>query len=232
MSAIEKILFIDIETVPRWSSFEETPAKFQALWTQKAQYIIQNQDITPADVFDRAGIYAEFGKIICISAGYLNGDQLKVTSFAGHDECALLQAFADLLNKHYNRPDHLLCAHNGKEFDYPYIARRMLVNGISIPSILDIQGKKPWEVNLLDTMEMWKFGDYKNYTSLALLTALFDISTPKDDISGADVARVYWKEDDLERIVKYCAKDVVAVVQLYRRFCNQALIPASNIVIV
>lgn len=232
MSAIEKILFIDIETVPRWSSFEETPAKFQALWEQKARYLSQSSGESPAELYERAGIYAEFGKIICISAGYINNDQLKVTSYAGHDEKELLMSFAGLLNRHYNRPDQLLCAHNGKEFDYPYIARRMVVHGIAVPAILNIQGKKPWEVTLLDTMEMWKFGDYKNYTSLALLTALFDIPTPKDDISGADVAMVYWQENDLERIVHYCCKDVIAVVQLYRRFMYQPLIPDDKILIV
>ncbi|HOY32379.1 MAG TPA: 3'-5' exonuclease [Bacteroidales bacterium] len=229
---IEHILFLDIETVPRWENFSKMPDNFQKLWTHKAQFLAANKELSPEDIYDRAGIYAEFGKIICVSVAFVKGEAIKVKSFSGDDEKNLLLDFSSLLNQYYNKEQSNLCAHNGKEFDFPYIARRMLVNGIEIPAILDTQSKKPWEVKFFDTMELWKFGDYKNYTSLELLSALFDIPTPKDDISGSDVAQVYWKEKDLPRIVKYCQKDVITIVQLFRKFQNKPLIPDTAITVI
>jgi uncharacterized protein YprB with RNaseH-like and TPR domain len=184
--------------------------------------------------YSRAGIYAEFGKIVCISVGFIkleNGvKKLRLKSYFNHNEKELLIDFFELLNKHFNTPQHLLCAHNGKEFDYPYIARRGLVSGLSIPSILDMAGKKPWEVQHLDTLQLWKFGDYKHFTSLNLLTTIFDIPTPKDDIDGSMVNQVYWQDNDLERIANYCQKDVVALTQLFLRFRNEPLILPDNII--
>lgn len=178
-------------------------------------------------------MFAEFGKIVCISCGIVsqksNGKQIRLKSFSGHDEQRLLEDFAEMLNQYYFTPTHSLCGHNAKEFDFPFIARRMLVNGVDIPNILDIAGKKPWEVNLLDTMELWKFGDYKHYTSLALLCHIFNIPTPKDDISGADVAKVYYEDNDLDRIVTYCEKDVVALIQLFFKFRNEGLVDEEHI---
>ncbi len=227
---IENILFLDIETVPRWEQYSDMPEKFQQLWMHKSQFIAGGKEVTPEEVYDRAGIYSEFGKIICISVAFVRGGGIKVKSFFGDDEKKLLKDFALLLAQHYNKEQHNLCAHNGKEFDFPYIVRRMLVNGVDVPDILDIASKKPWEVKFLDTMELWKFGDYKNYTSLELLSVLFDIPSPKDDIKGSDVAGVYWKEKDLERIVRYCQKDVVTIVQLFRRYQNAPLIADAFIV--
>jgi 3'-5' exonuclease len=221
---IEDILFLDIETVPRWESFDKMPENFQKLWEHKASYFANTESQSAEQIYDRSGIYAEFGKIICISVGNFQKGLLKIKSYYGDDEKQLLLEFSELLNKYFSKDNHLLCAHNGKEFDYPYIARRMLVHGIELPSLLDIAGKKPWEIKLLDTMELWKFGDYKSYTSLALLSALFDIPTSKDDIDGSDVARVYWREKNLKRIVTYCQKDVISIVQLFLRYQNKPLI--------
>lgn len=225
----ENVLFIDIETVPQYPAYDEVPVLLRKLWDIKASRLASKEEETPELLYERAGIYAEFGKIICISAGILNGDVLRIKSFSGKDEAELLNSFADMLNTKFNKPQYLLCAHNGKEFDFPYIARRMLINGIRLPAILDIAGRKPWEVQHLDTMELWKFGDYKNYTSLALLTAIFDIPTPKDDIDGSQVGNVYWVEDNLNRIVEYCQKDVVAIVQLFLRYKGEPLIASDNI---
>ena len=227
---MEQILFLDIETVPQYSQFDSMPERFKELWTEKAKTFREEK---PAEeMYQRAGIYAEFGKIICISVGIVTEKperRLRLKSFYGEDEKVLLQNFFDLLNKYFNRVEHLLCAHNGKEFDFPYIARRGLVNGLKIPAILDSAGKKPWEVKHLDTMEMWKFGDYKHYTSLNLLTAIFDIPSPKDDISGADVAKVYYTEKNLQRIVHYCEKDVPSVVQLYLRYKGDEILTEDKI---
>ncbi|MDX9769398.1 MAG: 3'-5' exonuclease [Tenuifilaceae bacterium] len=228
----EDILFLDIETVPQHASFSEVPEGLKTLWEKKAAKIADNNQ-NPEEIYNRAGIYAEFGKIICISVGLIVNKSgqpfFRVKSFAGHNEAELLLEFADMLEKFAAKPQANLCAHNGKEFDFPYIARRMLVNGINIPSILDVAGKKPWEVRFLDTMELWKFGDYKHYTSLNLLTQIFNIPTPKDDIDGSQVADVYYRENDLNRIVTYCEKDVLAVAQLFLRYKNQPLIPHANI---
>jgi len=226
---IEKVLFLDVETVPAYADYNTLPALFKTLWEKKALHIKKNDDETPELLYEKAGIYAEFGKIICISVGFLKNSGIRIKSFYNDQEEILLKDFADLLDTYYNTPDFFLCAHNGKEFDYPYIARRMLINGIRIPGILNLAGKKPWEVAHLDTMELWKFGDFKNYTSLELLAAVFQIPTPKDDIKGSDVARVYWKEKDLQRIVAYCQKDVITIIQLLRKFMGMEMIPSQNI---
>ena len=226
---IESILFLDIETVPMYPFYEDMSEKFQKLWDKKSTYF-REDDQTPADVYERAGIYAEFGKIICISVGTIYQKQgemrCRVKSYAGDDEKKLLWEFVNMLNNHSKHTSIKLCAHNGQEFDYPYIARRCLINGIPIPKLLDIAGAKPWEVKdtLLDTLQLWKFGDYKNYTSLDLLCAVFDIPTPKDDIDGSQVAGVYYNDGDLDRIIKYCEKDVFALAQLFLRYQGKKIL--------
>jgi len=230
---IENVLFLDIETVPQYSDFEKVPEVFKQFWEKKSSFF-RDEEQTASDVYQRAGIYAEYGKIICISVGIIiqkEGEQfIRLNSFYGDDEKNLLNEFAGMLHKFYAKNNSIyLCAHNGKEFDFPYISRRMLVNGIQLPVVLDVAGKKPWEVTFLDTMELWKFGDYKHYTSLNLLTNIFNIPTPKDDIDGSMVADVYWKEQDLNRIVIYCEKDVLAVAQLFLRYQGKPLIDPEHV---
>ncbi|MDA3866121.1 MAG: 3'-5' exonuclease [Salinivirgaceae bacterium] len=227
---IGNILFLDIETVPLWASYEDMDETTRTLWDKKALKITRTEEQTPQELYQRAGIYAEFGKVVCISCGFVSPDnKIRIKSFASDDEQILLNDFASLLNGSYASAEKILCAHNGKEFDFPFIARRMLINGIKLPGILQIAGKKPWEINHLDTMELWKFGDYKNYTSLALLTHVFNIPTPKDDIQGSDVYEIYWQKNDLKRIVIYCQKDVVAIIQLFRKYRNEPLFSENDI---
>jgi DNA polymerase elongation subunit (family B) len=230
---LEKILFLDIETVPQVYQFQDLDEKGQSLFEQKNRFQVGPEKGIDQVYNERGGILAEFGKIVCISVGMVHdsgqGRAIRLKSFYHDDEETLLKQFKRLLEEHYNTPYHLLCGHNAKEFDIPYICRRMLINGIALPSILQIAGKKPWEINHLDTLELWKFGDYKSFTSLSLLCHVFQIPTPKDDISGADVARVYFEENNLERIMIYCEKDVVALIQLFLRLKGDALIPESQI---
>lgn len=230
---LEKILFLDIETVPQVYQFQDLDEKGQSLFEQKNRFQVGPEKGIDQVYNERGGILAEFGKIVCISVGMVHdsgqGRAIRLKSFYHDDEETLLKQFKRLLDEHYNTPYHLLCGHNAKEFDIPYICRRMLINGIALPSILQIAGKKPWEINHLDTLELWKFGDYKSFTSLSLLCHVFQIPTPKDDISGADVARVYFEEQNLERIMIYCEKDVVALIQLFLRLKGDALIPESQI---
>lgn len=219
---LDKILFLDIETVSGTETYEELSGTMQELWAAKASQRYPDEDKTASELYRHAAIYAEFGRVICISCGFFqnkDGERIfKIKSFAGDDEKKILQEFSDMLSGYYNGKEHRLCAHNGKEFDYPYLGRRMLINGIKLPDILNTPGKKPWEVNHLDTLELWKFGDYKNYTSLKLLTSIFNIPTPKDDIDGSMIYDVYYKEKNLKRIVTYCQKDVMAVARLYLKF--------------
>ena len=231
---INSILFLDIETVPQYSSYQELPEEWKSLWAVKAGYITRHkEDETVETVYPRAGIYAEFGKIFCVSCGFVtgSGEQKKIVlkSFAGDNESLLLHEFAEMLKKWSGTEPRYLCGHNGKEFDFPYLCRRMIINNIPIPMILNAAGKKPWEVNHLDTMELWKFGDFKNYTSLNLLAHALGIDTPKDDIDGSNVWEVYWKEKNLERIVAYCQKDVVTVAQILLRMMGEAGIRHENI---
>ena len=229
----EKILFLDIETVPQAYQFEQLDDKSKALFEAKNRFQISPEKPIEQIFEDRGGILAEFGKIVCISVGMLHegsqGKSIRLKSYYHDDEETLLKQFKRLLEDHYNTPYHVLCGHNSKEFDIPYICRRMLINGIALPSALQIAGKKPWEINHIDTMELWKFGDYKSYTSLSLLCHVMQIPTPKDDISGADVARVYYEEQDLQRIMVYCEKDVVALIQLFLRLQGEPLVDEFNI---
>jgi len=232
---LENILFLDIETVPMCAEFDQLPDIFKKHWTRKADFIPKRPEDTPATLFTRAGIFAEFGKIICISVGMMKNTagkrSFKIKSFSGDDEKKVLEDFLQLLNTQYTKKENFLCGHNVKEFDIPYLTRRMMINGIKLPPILDLAGKKPWEVGHLDTMELWKFGDYKNFTSLELLATLFGITTPKDDIDGSDVARVYYAEKNLDRIVKYCQKDVLTVAQLILKFQGKPLLNSEEAIV-
>lgn len=228
---LDQILFLDIETVPEIACFEDLDEETKQLFASKTAYQ-RKEGEEASEFYNRAGIWAEFGKIVCISVGYFvfkRGDrQFRTTSFYG-EELELLGNFATLLNTHFNQPHHVLCGHNAKEFDFPFIARRMLIHGIALPEKLQLFGKKPWEINHLDTMELWKFGDYKHFTSLRLLTKVLQIPSPKDDIDGSEVARVYYEEKDIDRIIIYCEKDVVAVAQVILRFKREPLLEVDEV---
>ncbi len=232
---LDEVLFLDLETVPAAADISQLPDEWKNLWEEKSRFLREKNQYSLEESYSSAGIFAEFGKIICIGLGYFaqrNGERIfRVRSIEGDDEKKLLQEFANLLESHTGKPFRLLCAHNGKEFDFPYLCRRMLVHGIHLPQLLNIAGKKPWEVAHLDTMELWKFGDYKNYTSLKLLAQLFSIPTPKDDISGADVYDVYYKEKNLERIATYCRKDVITMARVMQKFMGMAAIDDSEVVV-
>jgi len=231
----KNFLLLDIETVCSQASYDELSERMQKLWDKKALTLKKGDEtITNADCFyDRGAIYAEFGKIICIAFGayYWNEkDEIafKVSSFAGDDEVQLLLQFKALIEK-YPAEQLILCAHNGKEFDFPFICRRMLIHRIEIPKALQITGKKPWELLHQDTMDLWKFGDYKSYTSLDLLAAVFDIPGSKNEMSGDQVTKVYYEENDLAKISRYCREDVVVLAQLYLRLHCFDQIPEGNI---
>jgi 3'-5' exonuclease len=210
---LSNILFLDIETVPiayDYNSLEDT-TKHQ--WNNKFRNSLQS----PEEHYLKAGIYSEFAKIICIGCGYFNGKTFRVKYFSGDDEKILLKEFAEMLNRSFHSDNAYLCAHNGKEFDFPFIARRMVIHQIELTNALRMYGKKPWEIKHLDTLELWKFGDYKHYTSLELLAHIFQIPSPKSDIDGSQVAKVYYEDNDLQRICEYCIRDVVTLARVYLR---------------
>jgi len=229
---LENILFLDIETVPEQECFDLLDAETRELYSLKTQYQ-RKDDFTAEEFYDRAGIWAEFGKIVCLSAGYFTfkGDirHFRVTSFFG-DEVKILKDFSNLLNNHFSQPQHIMCGHNAKEFDFPFIARRMIINQLAIPPKLNLFGKKPWEVPHLDTMELWKFGDFKSFTSLKLLTKILGIPSPKGDIDGSQVGHVFHVEKDIDRIVNYCEKDVVAVAQVLLRMRREELLIDDEVI--
>lgn len=237
---LQQIMFIDIETVPQTEYFSQLPEELQGLWEEKYFMLKKRipekygEDMDAAQAYENsAGIYAEFGKIICISVGfiYFRGEEMffRTKSFADDDERKLLTDFSALIHTFFKTQEHTFCGHNIKEFDMPYICRRILVNGLPLPKSLQIHSKKPWELNFVDTLDYWKFGDYKNYTSLKLLTAIFGIPSPKDDIDGSQVANVYYKEKDLPRIAIYCQKDVVATAQVWLKMNGLDMMKQENI---
>lgn len=231
---LRDILFLDIETVACTNDYQSLDERIRTQWERKASWLKRDEDVNDEQLFyQKAAIYAEFGKVVCIGVGMLRENEkgepvLKLKAYYGHDEKAVLTDFRLMLEK-LNTQSVKLCAHNGREFDFPYLSRRMLVNGIPLPALLDLSGKKPWEVSHLDTLEMWKFGDYKHYTSLDLLAALFNIPSSKNGMDGSMVNTVYYEEHNLEKIKKYCLSDVVVLTQLYMRLKSLPSIPEQNI---
>ena len=225
------ILFIDIETVPQHKDFKDLSEKEQEYWRYKTSFLLKGED-TAENIYQRAGIYAEFGKIIVVSLGWLSGSgeaaNLRVKTLANDDEKELLQNLVDILVK-IDNSQTIICGHNIKEFDIPYICRRTLINGIKLPDVLDVSSMKPWQTPYLDTLEMWKFGDRKHYTKLDLLAHIFELPSSKDDIDGSQVYEIYYKNEDLKRIAEYCEKDVVLTCQLYLKMNGQPILQASQI---
>lgn len=229
---LNNILFLDIETVPETADYSSLDDEMKTLWELKTQYQ-RKDEFSGEEFYDRAGIWAEFGKIVCISVGYfvIKGDirNFRVTSFFG-EEPKLLKDFNNLLNNHFNGPQHVLCGHNAKEFDIPFLARRMIINQIPIPDKLNLFGKKPWEIAHLDTLELWKFGDYKHFTSLKLMCKVLGIPSSKGDIDGSQVGHVFYVEKDIDRIVTYCEKDTIAVAQIFLRLRREDLLIDEEII--
>lgn len=241
---LTNVLFLDIETVCGERDLSKMRPALLSAWKIKASQILKKPQEEISDeeyentYKEKAAFYAEFGKIVCISVGLIirKGKEsdlsIKLNSYYGDEESSMLQDFAEMMSQYFNNPSmHFICGHNIKEFDIPYLCRRMVINEINLPNLLSIQGKKPWETAyLLDTMLLWKFGEFKSFASLKLLTAVFDIPSPKDDIDGSEVGKVYWEDEELTRIVKYCEKDVLAVIQLMMKFKRLSLFDDSNII--
>ncbi|MDR3272652.1 MAG: 3'-5' exonuclease [Flavobacteriaceae bacterium] len=222
---LRQILFFDLETVPETWDWNGLPERTKTLWEKKTQNQRKEEVTAEEFYYERAGILAEFGKIICLSCGLVIDEQkIRIKSFYGHDEMRILLDFCEMLQSVYFKSNLLLCAHNGKEFDFPFLSRRMMINQIKLPKILQMHGKKPWEVQHLDTLELWKLGDYKHYTSLDLLAHVFQLPTPKDEMDGSEVAQTYYEEKNLEKIKKYCEKDVVTLINIFRKMrCEESL---------
>lgn len=220
---IENILFIDIETAPVQYQYSELSETTKELWDKKMLYV---KDATPEEHYAKAGIFAEFAKVVCIGLGFMSQGKFRTKAIAGENEKDILIEFSKLMQTHFYKEEHFLCAHNGKEFDYPFLCRRLLLNQLPLPKLLQIQGFKPWNVKHLDTMEMWRFGDIKNFTSLNLLAHIFNIPSPKDDIDGSQIAQVFYEEKNIERIKTYCIKDVVTLIRIYQ--CLKGLQPIQN----
>lgn len=231
---LEHFLVIDIETVSEKKDFESLDPEWQHLWEEKVIRSLPGNTSVEEYYPQRAGVMAEFAKIVCISIGYFKKEkdqhQFRVKSIFGEDETELLLQFVSTMNQLeavHNRWS--FTGHNIKEFDIPFLCRRLLINGLGIPAYLDFQNMKPWETNMVDTFQYWRFGDYKNYTSLKLLAASLGIPSPKDDIDGSMVGSVYWNEKDLKRIAVYCQKDVVTVGNIILRFKNLPLLTEEQV---
>lgn len=235
---LKNILFIDIETVSQQAHFDALDSRLKQLWLRKAKYFQNTDNLPDEDVYlKRASIYAEFGKVICIGIGGIYFDDndeptLRIKMIRGESEAEILKQFKTIVEKHKAGTQLMLCAHNGKEFDFPYICRRMLVHGIALPKVLQVAGKKPWEVPHIDTLDLWKFGDYKHYTSLDLLAMIFDIPDSESEVSGDQINHIYYIEKDIAKIERYCANDVKVLTQLYMKMNNWSLINETHIEVI
>ena len=228
-SDLEKILFLDIETVPLIYKYTDLNKSSKELWDKKWSY---NKEVSPDKHYEKAGIFAEFAKVVCIGLGFYNGNKFRIKSLSSDNETEILKQFSELLATHFNTSLHLLCAHNGKEFDFPFLCRRYLINNLPLPKLLQIQGLKPWEVKHLDTLDLWKFGDVKNFSSLNLLAHVLGIPSPKDDIDGSMVSKTYYEENNLEKIANYCKKDVITLARVYNRFVGMGNLNDEDIIFV
>lgn len=238
----ENLVIIDIETASEYASFDNMAEEWKTLWQEKVERSLP-EGISAAEFYPmRAGVMAEFAKIICISIAYFNKEttlNMRVKSIYGHDEKKILQDFLATINK-IESLNHKWCfaGHNIKEFDIPFICRRLIINRVKLPGYLDFQNMKPWETNIVDTFQYWRFGDYKNYTSLKLLAAAMGIASPKDDIDGSMVGELYWSGNEeeraanLKRIAHYCQKDVIATGNVILRFKNMPLVADADIKII
>lgn len=229
INKLENILFLDIETIPSTYAYQDLNETTKELWNKKWAY---SKDQTPEQHYAKAGIYAEFAQVLVIGLGFYHNGTFRVKAISNSNEKSLLEEFSELLEKHFNTPNHLLCAHNGKEFDFPFLCRRFLINNLPLPKILQLQGLKPWEVKHIDTMDLWKFGDVKNFSSLNLLAHVFGIPSPKDDIDGSMVAKTYYEDKQLEKIVTYCKKDVITLARVYQRFIGSGNLKDEDIAFV
>jgi len=219
---IESIIFLDIETVSLFPNLLLADDATKKEWARKIMKT--NPTITPALLDDtykeQAALHPEFSFITCISVGMVKGGKVYIKNIFGfdHDEERTLEIFCETMQKIIEKMERLqpkLCAHFGKGFDYPFISKRMLVHGMTIPNILDSYGKKPWEITNLDTHEIWKMGGF-NSASLSAIAHAFGIPSPKDDIDGSQVGHVYWVDSKIDRIATYCAKDVFALINIFR----------------
>ena len=229
---LKNILFLDLETASLTEDYNELPERLQYHWKRKASKIKNDENISPDQLyFDRAAIYAEFGKVICIGVGgfYEHDTKFRAKTLVSTDEKSLLLEFKKLVEEHPAHEQLILCAHNGREFDFPYLCRRMLINGIKLPEVLNITGKKPWEVMHIDTLEFWKFGDFKNYTSLDLLASVFDIPGSKSQMDGSEVNTNYYHQKDMNKIAVYCREDVVVLAQLYLKMNGREILEERKI---
>ncbi len=231
----EQLFFLDIETVSQYRHYDELDERGRELWEKKSR-TLNEEGADAEDLYQKAGLYAEFGKVICISVGFFHREEgqrhLRLTSYAAEEEGELLSSFSQMLEHSFRIGDHLLCAHNGKNFDLPFLGRRMLIQKVPLPSPLRVAEMKPWEMPFLDTMELWRFGGRGGTVSLDLLAYTLGIPSPKDDIDGSEVGMVYWEEGDLQRIKSYCEKDVETLAQVLLRFYNEDPLPEERVQIV
>lgn len=226
---IENILFLDIETVPVTYKYSDLNKATKELWDKKWQF---SKESSPEKQYEKAGIYAEFAKVVCVGIGFYNKKKFRIKAIASEDEREILKQFSELVTQHFNTAAHLLCAHNGKEFDFPFLCRRFLVNNLPLPKILQLQGLKPWEVKHIDTLDLWKFGDIKNYTSLNLLAHVLGIPSPKDELDGSLVGKTFYEEKNLKKIENYCKKDVITLARVYNRFAGTGDLNDDDIIFV
>ena len=232
------ILFVDIETVTAQPAYDQLSPVMQHAWQRKAKALHRPDDMTIDDFyFARGGIYAEFGKIVVISVGFFhaledNTTELRIKCISGDNEKDLLKNFNDTVLK-FDQKKLQLCAHNGKEFDFPYLCRRMLANAVALPASLDLSGMRSWQVPHIDTMQLWKFGDYKSYTPLELLAAVFGLeSNDTDAIEGSDINRIYHRENNLGKINRFCQRNIGLLAQVYLRLKSLPTLDPKHIIVV
>ncbi len=240
VSELKQMVFIDIETIRGKKTYNDVITENPALddyWQTKHTQIREKEPLSyghiedSAEMYEKmAALYPEWGQIVCISIGQIkfdeDGNPIKFTtkSFSGLYEKILLEEFNETASKIMSKyPRMQWVGHNIKGFDMPYIIKRSLINGVRVPNVFHLQKQKPWESQLIDTNDVWKFNGW-NGARLGLLTEILNIPSPKQDMDGKMVSDVFWEDGDLNRISEYCEMDINATANVMLRISGMDII--------
>lgn len=222
---LNNLLYFDVETAGKYESYEDLALqnpRLAKLWEKRAKYFRANtlgmEEMGDSEIYSqKSGLEPEFGRVVCVSFGVWDGENHRLTSFYGDNEQEILEKTAKIFSNAVSK-GMKICGHNIKMFDVPFLGKKMIFSGIDVPQNLLLWDKKPWEVPILDTAEFFSFGSWSHkFLGLDLLACSLGIESPKEDIDGSQVHNTFWGEKNYERIMEYCEKDVLTVMDVLKK---------------